>query len=149
MTELRKDRDQARAAAEKTAGELARLEPGPTSGIYQQAMSQFLAGRPEEALKPLDEARLRSSKERSEGELREIVQSYLLKAQIAITLFRFEAATQSYQEAIAAAPDSFEAQISFAYFNRELGRFPQASTAYARSLELARRGGIDQTWRRP
>jgi tetratricopeptide (TPR) repeat protein len=144
----RNERDQAKAMADRVAEELARLKPESTSELYQQALSLFLAGKPEEALKLLDEAKLRRSveaarqrKAEAEKEMAQAIQSYLLKAQLLTTLFRFAEAEKTYQAAIEVAPDSFEAQFGFAAFNQNLNRFPQALNAYGRSLELASRSG--------
>jgi tetratricopeptide (TPR) repeat protein len=148
LADLRKERDQAKASAVRAAEELARLRPGTSSELYQQAMSLFLANKVEEALKLLDQEKLRSSveaarrrKAEDDKEIAEAIQAYLLKAQLLVTRFRFAEADKTYQAAIAAAPDSFDAQFALASFNHGLNRFPQALTAYARSLELAQRNG--------
>jgi tetratricopeptide (TPR) repeat protein len=155
LEELHRDRDQAKAAAEKTAEELARSKPVPTSEIYQQAMSLFLSGKPEEALKILNLEALRHSAEvarqhraeaekeakKAEKEVKEAIQNYLLRAQLLVTLFRFDEAEKTYQEAIELQPDNLQVQFSFAYFNQKLNRFSEALVAYGRVLELARQSG--------
>jgi tetratricopeptide (TPR) repeat protein len=143
---LAKERDIAKAAAEKTAEELARLTPELTSDLYQQAMSLFLSGQVDEALKLLDDKELQHSMEAVQKrkadidkEVAKVVKVYLLRAQLLTTLLRFDEAAKAYQTAVEVAPDSYEAQFSLAYFSSELNRFPKALDAYGRALELSRR----------
>jgi hypothetical protein len=96
MAELQKERDQALAAAEKAADELARLKPGDTTDLYAEAMGLFLQGNVPGALKVLDEQKLRQSiqaarkrKEEAEQDLNQAVQGYLLKARLVGTQFQF------------------------------------------------------------
>jgi hypothetical protein len=85
MAKLREERDQARASAEKAADEVARLKPGDTSDLYAQAMSLFLQGKVQDAIRVLDEEKLRKSieaaeakKTEAEREMAKAVQGYLL-----------------------------------------------------------------------
>jgi hypothetical protein len=96
MAELQKERDQALAAAEKAADELARLKPGDTTDLYAEAMGLFLQGNVPGALKVLDEQKLRQSiqaarkrKEEAEQDLNQAVQGYLSKARLLGTQFQF------------------------------------------------------------
>ena len=138
---LRKERDQARAGAEKLADELARTKLESVSDLNREAMSLFLAGKTEDAVRTLDDEKLRRSAEAGSKLTKEAVDGYLLKARLLTTLFRFDEAAKNYQAAIAVAPDSFEAQFSFAHFERGLNRFPEALAAYTRALDLARQNG--------
>ncbi|HSS50154.1 MAG TPA: tetratricopeptide repeat protein, partial [Thermoanaerobaculia bacterium] len=147
----RAERDQAKAMAERVAKELARLKPGSTSELFQQAFSQFLAGKPDEALNLLNEEELRRSEEaarqmkaEAEKKTKEAIQNRLLKAHISTAIFRFDEAERNYQAAIELAPDSFEAHYEFAGFDQALNRLPKALAAYTRSLELARRTGTEE-----
>ncbi|HEX3531483.1 MAG TPA: tetratricopeptide repeat protein, partial [Thermoanaerobaculia bacterium] len=138
---LRNERDQAKEAAEKLADELARTKLESVSDLNREAMSLFLAGKTEEAVKGLDDEKLRRSAEAGRQLIQEAVDGYLLKARLLTTLFRFDEAAKNYQAAIAVAPDNFQAQFAFAVFNQELNRFPEALDAYTRALSLARRDG--------
>jgi tetratricopeptide (TPR) repeat protein len=152
LADLRKERDQGKAAAEKFAAEVAHLNPEAASDLYQQAMSLFLAHKTEEALKLLDEKRLQSSLEaarrreaKDKNDVAEAISAYLLRAQLLTTSLRFAEADKAYQEVIVQAPNSFEAQLSYGSFNQQLNRLPQALTAFGRSLKLARQAGnLDQ-----
>ncbi|MGH8590414.1 MAG: tetratricopeptide repeat protein [Gammaproteobacteria bacterium] len=145
---LREERDQARAAADKAAEELARLKPEETSEIYQQAMRLFLEGKVAEALQALDAEKLKRSveaarKKKAEAEkaLAGAIEGYLLKARLLIVQFRFGEAEKTYEEAMAADPASFNASFAYAVFSQELNRYQKAFAAYQRSIELARHGG--------
>src|SRR6266436_3777617 len=61
LANLQKERDQARAAAEKAAGELAKNQPGQSSELYQQAKRLFLDEKIDEAINLLDDEKLRRS----------------------------------------------------------------------------------------
>jgi tetratricopeptide (TPR) repeat protein len=148
MAKLREERDQAKAAADKAADELARLKRGETSELYAEAMSLFLNGKVEEALRVLDEDKLRHSaqvagqrKAEAEKALAEAIQGYILRARLLTIQFRFDEAQQTYKAALEVAPDSFDTHFAFAYFNHALNRYSEASSAYARSLDLARQSG--------
>jgi tetratricopeptide (TPR) repeat protein len=148
VAKLREERDQAKAAAENAAEELAKLKPGETSALYAEAMSSFLKGNVEEALTILDEEKLRSSAEaasrnKAEAEmaLAETVQAYLLRARILTTQFRFDEAQETYTVTLESAPDSFQANFAYANFSQNLRRYDQAARGYKKSLDLARRGG--------
>jgi hypothetical protein len=116
IAKLRKERDQAVAAAEKAAEDYARLKPDQTSDLYREAMSLFLRGNVAEALKVLDEEKLHRSlgaarlgKTKAEKAMAEAVHGYLLRARLLTTQFRFDEAGKVYQAAVDDAPDSFDA----------------------------------------
>ena len=63
LVQLQKERDQAKAAAEKASEQLAKSQPGQNTELYQQAKQLFLEGKIEEASKLLgdnDEKRRKS-----------------------------------------------------------------------------------------
>lgn len=145
LSKLREEYNQAKRLAEKGAEEIAKL-PDPSSEVFQQAMSLFLAGKIEEALRLLDAekenlrksiAEARRQKEDAEQAIAQSVKTYILDAQLLTTSFRFKEAEASYRELIANAPDSFEAQFAFAEFNVALNRFSEAQGAYEKALKLA------------
>jgi tetratricopeptide (TPR) repeat protein len=126
----------------------ARLKPGQTSQLYEEAMSLFLKGQVTEALKVLDEEKLRraveearQSKAKAEKAMEEAIQNYLLRARLLTTQFRFEEAEKVYEEAVKETPDSFDAHFSLARFMQGLNRYIQARPAYQRALEIARQKG--------
>src|SRR6266852_2899469 len=86
---LQKERDQARANADRMAEHLALAKPGQMSEIYNQALRLFADGRTEEALKVLDEHVLhqnlvaaRKTKEEAEKAIEQAAQSWVLKARL-------------------------------------------------------------------
>jgi tetratricopeptide (TPR) repeat protein len=148
IARLQQERDQARSAAEKAAEDLARAKPGQTSELYNQAMRLFLDGQVEQALKILDEERLRSNlaaakqrKEEAEKEIEQAAGSWVLKARLLTIQLRFAEAEAAYGEALQAAPNSFDVNFAFAYFNQLLNRRAVAAKAYERCLEVARQNG--------
>jgi hypothetical protein len=58
LTRLQQERDQAKAAAEKAAEQLAKNQPGQTSDLYLQAKRLFLDGKIDQALKLLEDEKL-------------------------------------------------------------------------------------------
>lgn len=148
MAKLREERDQARAAAEKAADELARLKPGDTTDLYAEAMSFFLKGKVQEALQVLDEQKLRESiedakKRKAEADkaVDNAVQGYLLKARLLTTQFQFAHAEKVYESAIQAAPDNRDAHFAFGKFSQNLNHFSEARREYVRALEISRSSG--------
>ena len=148
IADLQEERDLARGAAEKLAEVLAQIAPDQMSELYQRALALFLQGEVEEALDVLDQETLREAvaAARQNGanadrDLENAVESYLLRAQILTTQFRFEEAQQNYQEAIDAAPESFNAHLSYGVFCQRLNWFEIALTAHENALDIARRTG--------
>jgi tetratricopeptide (TPR) repeat protein len=151
IAHLQQERDQARSAAEKAAEDLARAKPGQTSELYNQAMRLFLDGQVEQALKILDEERLRRNlaaakqrKEEAEKEIEQAAGSWVLKARLLTIQFRFADAETAYGEALQAAPNSFDINFAFAYFSQLLNRRAVAAKAYERCLEVARQNGDEE-----
>jgi tetratricopeptide (TPR) repeat protein len=149
---LQKERDEAKATAEKTAEQLAKNQPGQNTELYQQAKRLFLEGKIEEAFKLLganDEKRRESvaqAKQAIEQQKQLIdnaVQEWLLKAQLLTVQFDFDGALEAYKAATDAAPDDFNANFAFAKFSQKLNRYRQALSAYSRCLELARKSQSD------
>jgi tetratricopeptide (TPR) repeat protein len=149
IAKLQQERDQAKGSAEKASEELAKNQPGQSSELYEQAKRFFLDGKIEEAVQLLrnnDEKRRESvaqAKRAIEQEKKVIenaVQEWLLTAQLLTVQFHFDDAETAYRKAIEAAPDSFAAHFAYGSFNQQLNRSQQATTAYSRCLELARKG---------
>jgi tetratricopeptide (TPR) repeat protein len=137
IAKLQQERDQAKAAAEKASEELAKNQPGQSSELYQKAKQLLAGGKIEEAIQSLDDEKLHQSLAQAKKAIDDVVQAWLLKAQLLTVQFRFEDAEKAYQGAIDAAPDNFAANFAFAYFSQGLNRYKQAVTAYNRCLELA------------
>lgn len=149
MAKLHEERDQAKAAADKAAEELARLNPQQTSTLYGVAMPLFLSGKVEEALKVLDEEDLLHSFEaakkreaQAEEDLTNAIQGYLLRARLLTIQFRFDLAENTYKALLQIAPENFEAQFGYAYFSQQRNQHKQAMGAYEKALALARLGGM-------
>jgi hypothetical protein len=149
LAKLGRERDQAKAAAEKPAEEFAKQKPGGGSELYRTAMRLLLEGNEDEALATLSDEKLRQlseaakQKEKAEAEkaTEDAIQAWLLKAQLFTLQFRFEEAEKAYQQAIDVSPDSFKANFAFAGFNVHLNRYDKARRAAARCLELAKSKG--------
>jgi hypothetical protein len=89
LTSLQKKRDQAKASAEELAEQMAKNHPGQSSDLYKQAQRLFLDDKIEEAIKLLDDEKLRQSvaqaKEAIEQEkkiIEDAVKAWLLNAQL-------------------------------------------------------------------
>jgi tetratricopeptide (TPR) repeat protein len=137
LGKLRQERDQAKAAAEKAAEELARVKPEEVSELYQRAMGLFLAGQVDDALQVLDDEKLRQAAEAAARQSRQVVENYLLKARILTTQFKFNEAEGAYEKAIRAFPESFQASFGLGVFCQELNRYGRALGAYERARALA------------
>src|SRR5580704_3940444 len=96
LTKLQQERDQAKAAAEKAAEQLAKNQPGRTSELYQEAKRLFLDGKIEEAITLLDDEKLRQSVAQAKKAFEDAAQAWLLKAQLLTTQFRFDEAEKAY-----------------------------------------------------
>jgi tetratricopeptide (TPR) repeat protein len=147
---LQKERDQAKANADKMSEQLALAKPGQMSEIFNQALRLFVDGRTEEALRVLNEGQLQQSlvaarkrKEEAEKAIEQAALSWVLKARLLSLQFKFEDADNAYEEARQAAPDNFEVNSDFAYFNQYLHRYTTARKGYERCLALARQRGDD------
>ncbi|MGA9578777.1 MAG: tetratricopeptide repeat protein, partial [Terrimicrobiaceae bacterium] len=148
LTELEKQRFEAHTAAEKAADEFAKIRLGASSDLYQQAMRLFLEGKVEQALKVIDDEKLRSlvadarkQKDDAQKAIEEAIQSWLLRAGLMIVQFRFSEAEKAYHEAIEAAPGNWRANFALAVFSQDLSRYEKALPLYLHCLELTRRSG--------
>jgi tetratricopeptide (TPR) repeat protein len=144
ISKLRKERDQAKEAAEKVAEGLAKEKPGTGSELYQAAMRLFLDGKVDEALAKLSDAKLqeltKAVKERrnaaqeqmaeAEKATDQVVRTWLLKAQLLTTQFRFDETEKAYQGAINTSPESLDANFAFGSFNQDLNHYDKARMAY-------------------
>jgi tetratricopeptide (TPR) repeat protein len=145
LAKLGAERDQAKAAAEKAAEQLARLKPEQTSQLYEEATRLFLEGKVEEAIDFLDEEKLRRSvaaaknlKAEAQKAINQAIQGYLLKAQLLATRFHFDEAEKTYRVACESAPRSFDAIFAYAKFCLDSNQHNKALSAYQRCWELAR-----------
>jgi tetratricopeptide (TPR) repeat protein len=150
LTKLQQERDQAKAAAEMAAEQLAKNQPGQTSEIYLQAKRLFLDGKIDQALKLLEDEKLhrlvaKAEERRAEAEkaIEDATQAWLLKAQLLTVQLRFDDAEKAYLQGIEIAPDGFEANFAYARFAQGLNRFEKARVAYSRCLEWARKNRKD------
>jgi hypothetical protein len=142
---LLRELEQAKALASQTAQELAKVQPGQASPLYEEAMRLVAEGKVDEALKTLDEAKLRARaqevKERKEAvdkQLRETARDWGLRGSLLATKFRFAEAEAAYRSAIETAPEDFDRHFEFAYFLQKLNRYQAAREQYERCLSLAR-----------
>ena len=108
IDKLSRERDRAKAEAEKAARGFAQLRPGDVTDLYEQAMSFFLRGNIDEALRVLDEQKLyqsvrdaRQLNEQAQQAETQAVKGYLLKGQLLTNQFRFTDAENVYMSALA------------------------------------------------
>ena len=148
MAALRKERDQAKAAAERAAVEFAHLDPNQITDPYREAMGFFLKGNVQEALNILNEDTLkrsaeeaRRSKADAENQLNQTVQAYLLRARFLIIQFQFDEARHAFEKAIQISPQNAEAHFSLADLDHSLDRPDEARSEYLLALSIARREG--------
>jgi hypothetical protein len=115
LAQLQKERDQAKAAAEKASDQLAKNQPGQNTELYHQAKQLFLEGKIEEAIKLLEDkdeqrrqsmAQAKQAIEQQEKVIENTVQQSLLTAQLLTIQFRFDEAEKAYLAAMEAAPNS-------------------------------------------
>jgi hypothetical protein len=93
LADLEKERDQAKANAEKVAEEMAKNQPGQSSELYKQAQRLFLDGKIDAAIALLDDDKLRRSVE-------DAIQGWRRKAHLFILKFRFDEAEKAYEMAL-------------------------------------------------
>lgn len=104
---LQKERDEAVTAATRAADELAKVRPGQSSQLYEDAMRFIAEGKPDRALEVLGEVALQrqsqTAKERHEQAqkyLEEATRAWLLRAHLLTTQRRFADAEKAYSEAV-------------------------------------------------
>ena len=121
--QLKRERDEAKAAADRAAEDLAKLRPGQSSAVYEEAMRLFAGGKIDEALQALSEAKLRrlsqeaqERKEQAEKQLAEATRGWLLRGRLLTTKLQFADAEKAYGEAVKASPGDFDACFQQAYF---------------------------------
>ena len=141
VARLTMERDQARAAVERLAGELAKVKPVDTPVLYAQAMRLYLDGKVKEAIEALDEAKLREMSAAAEERVSELARSWRLRGQLLTTQFRFAEAETAYAAAVRLSPGDFEACFDQAHFMQGLNRHAMATKGYGRCLTLARESG--------
>ena len=82
-------------------------------------------------------------KEEAEKAIEQAAQSWVLKARLFVLQFKFAEADKAYQEAVQAAPDSYEVNFAYADFNQDLNRYTAARKVYEGCLAMARQRGDD------
>src|SRR5262249_7279649 len=142
---LLQELEQAKALASQMAQELAKVQPGASLPLYEEAMRLVAEERVDEALQTLDEAKLRATgyeakerKDAADRHLRETARGWSLRGSLLATKFRFTDAEAAYRSAIEIAPDDFESRFRFAYFLQGLNRHQLAREQYERCLLMAR-----------
>lgn len=132
----------------KMSEEFAQQQGEDAAVLSHEALRVFGEGKIESALQILNESDLnqqantaRSQQPHSDKVVRQAAQSYLLKARLLTTQFRFTEATSAYEAAVQIAPDDFGLNYAFATFNTDLNRFGQTSDLLEHCLKLARTNG--------
>ncbi len=135
---LARELEQAKSAAVRAAEELAKVKPGESSAVYEQAMRLYVGGRVREAIEALNDAKLREMSAAAEARVAEITLSWVLRGQLLTTQFRFAEAETAYAEAVRLSPGDFPACFEQAHFLQKLNRRGMSTEGYARCLNLAR-----------
>src|SRR6516165_4238891 len=162
IANLQKERDQAKAGAEKAAAELARNQPGQGSEMYQEAERLFLTGKIEAAIGLLDDDKLRQAAEQAEKALKDAIQGWRLKANLFKLKFRFEEAEKAYETALRYINRETQAQlwaeteVDLGVTHDELGirvegkagneHLAAAISAYQSALEIYTRQQLPHEW---
>ena len=136
---LLRELEQAKALASQTAQDLAKVRPGQSSPLYEEAMRLVAEGKVDEALSTLDEAKLRARSQEAKKQLRETARDWALRGSLLATKFRFAEAEAAYRSAVETAPDDFERRFEFGLFLQSLNRHQAAREQYERCLALAGR----------
>jgi tetratricopeptide (TPR) repeat protein len=142
---LRTERDRALQAADRAAEELAKTKLEDASELYKEALRFFLAGQVEQALKVLDEAKLRAMaqaaqerKAAADRQLSAASQAYRLRGQLLTSQLQFADAEKAYRAAVDATADDFDANFEVAYFSQTLNHFEDAIMFYAKAERISR-----------
>jgi tetratricopeptide (TPR) repeat protein len=144
LTKLQQERYQARAAAAKASEQLAKNGPGQSSGPYQEAKRLFLDGKIDEAIKLLNDEELRQSLVQAKKAITDVVQAWLLKAQMLTVQFRFDAAEEAYKSAVELAKKSQnDSDLATTLNNLEIldrarNRVEEAGNEYGEALKIFR-----------
>jgi tetratricopeptide (TPR) repeat protein len=162
LANLQKERDQAKAAAEKSAEMLASAKPGQDFELYKKAMRLFLDNKLEEAIATLSDDNLRPLEEEADKAIEKVTQARLLKARLFTLNFRFEEALKSCETALRyinreSNPQLWaETEVDVGINHGELGirvegkagneHLAAAVTAYRSALEVYTREQLPQEW---
>src|SRR5262245_9081035 len=136
LAQLKKEREEALAIAEKAAEEQARSKPGQGSKVYREAWRLYLDGQTEEALAILNEAEIEASLDAARENT---ARKYILRGRILANKLQFDEAEAAYQAAVAASPESFEANLALGRFAFSQRRFSVATLAFQQCLYVARK----------
>ncbi|MFN0066543.1 MAG: tetratricopeptide repeat protein, partial [Limisphaerales bacterium] len=126
----------ARALAEQAGGGL----PQGDSTMLRDAQRAFLNGRVDEALRILDEVKIREDLARAEQVRRGAVDALLLKARLQISRLDFVAADRLFAEALQADPAHLPTVITVGLFRYDQKRFHDARPLFDRAVMLALAG---------
>jgi tetratricopeptide (TPR) repeat protein len=162
LDNLQKERDQAKASAEKLAEEMAKNQPGQSFELYKQAQRLFLDGKIDAAIALLDNDELRRSAEQAEKTLADAIQGWRLKANLFKLKFRFDEAEKAYEMALRYINRETNPQLwaetedDVGITHDELGirvegkagneHLAAAITAYRSALEVYTREQLPQDW---
>ena len=129
---LQKERDQARASADKMAEPLALAKPGQMSEICNQALRLFVDGRTEEALKVSGRGGAADKIWWPQGGRKEEAEKAIEQAAAVVgsegpaLIFcnsNLRKPTKRTRRRVQAAPESFEVNFAYAHFNQDLNRY--------------------------
>ena len=135
----------------EAAAGFARVKPGDATDLYAQAMSLFVAGKVDDALKVLDEKRLDAQLTEAEqkeqealAERTKAIYGYLLRAQLLTAQYNFAEAEQLYTSLAERFAGNFAVQFIYGYYSTNMNHFQAARVGYERALAIARQNQ-DQT----
>ena len=109
------------------------------SRVYRDARSAVMKGDEERALGMLDDQTLQRAAAMAKAQQKEVVDAYLLKAELLENRLQLEQAVQSCEAAIAFAPEEIELHYRLGELHLAMGGHTEAESDFRRALTLARR----------
>jgi tetratricopeptide (TPR) repeat protein len=140
LAQLRAERDQALALARSLAEQAGGAARPGDSTMLRDAQRAFLDGRVDEALRILDEVKIREDLAQAEKVRREAVDALLLKARLQISRLDFAAADRLFAEALRADPGHLATVVTVGLFRYDQKRFRDARPLFDQAVLLARDG---------
>lgn len=138
LARLRTERVQALAMSRSPAEQSGAGALPAGSAMLRDAQRAFLDGRVDEALRILDEVKIREDLARVEKVRRDAVDALLLKARLQISRLDFAAADRLFTEALGADPGHLPTVFAVGMFRFEQKRYREARPLLDQAVHLAR-----------
>ncbi len=138
MARLENERDQARKQVDEFARLLAQTKPGETGKVYNQALTLFLDGKPDQALELLSEARLQKDAVSAIEKAKQNAKEWQLRAQILVTKFDFAGASKAYEKVTEILPGDGDVWFQYGIFHQNQNKRTEARQGLEHALSLYR-----------